>query len=249
MKFRNLLLVSVFLISCQNENQNELIPYLTSPSISTFDKGLALHISQEQFTTMIDKEMSFPLFVYSPGCSSCDLLGDYLSAYIKQTNIVFPFLFLDEYQNKSAFSLQESAFLFYHNGLLIHSKTSFEDIGSFKELKNYFASHLTDSSISLYNTIEYKDDYSYPYFSLSYTLSSTFSFAMEEKSLFIKSFSSYKDIVPSLKKDNIKNIIFDKDDFVPGSFFEKEFHITDFDHDAFLYENGVMKNFTVKLKE
>ena len=243
MKFKNLLLASFFLVSCQNDNQNELIPYLTSPLISSFDKGLALHISQEQYAIMIDKKMSFPLFVYSPGCSSCDLLGDYLSAYIKQTNIIFPFLFLDEYQNSSTFSLQESAFLFYHNGSLIQSKTTFEDIGSMKDLKNYFAYHLTDSSISLYNTIEIQDDDSYPYLSLSYMLSNTFSFDKDEKSLFIKSFSSYKDIVPSLKKNNITNIIFDKDDFVQGSFFEKEFHITDFDHDAFLYENGEMKKY------
>lgn len=113
----------LFLSSCGKSGQDK-IPLFRSPATSETIQGeqqyLVNKLYEDDFDHMIEKKMSFPLFVYAAGCGTCDNFAIVLKDYIRLHQIVFPYMTLAVFnQTKTKTpSLSESALLFYINGTL-----------------------------------------------------------------------------------------------------------------------------------
>ncbi len=159
------LLLPLLLVSCRKDNKDK-IPLFHSDStkemINNSEEYLVNKLYESDFDSMIERKMSFPLFVYAAGCGSCDNFSIVMKDYIRQTKVIFPYITLSVFNlsKTSTPSLSDSALLFYENGKLIKT---YDDI-----LDRVFT---TSDLIKIMN--EYTYDTGVDYLSTSYTYSNS----------------------------------------------------------------------------
>ena len=236
MKRLQLFLSCLFLLNgCQNNPEQIVVPCLSYDAGN--DDCAPIKIDPQQFETWIEKEGSFPLFVYKKECDSCSLLPSMFSSYVKNNKIVFPYLYIDEYNNvKNPYPLSDSAFLFFNKGILVNRKTSFDNIGSLSDLTSYLYSNLKKTNVILLNSGSANEE-DFPSLTLSYSIHNEtdnivpYEFvSLKTSSIFyLNELTSFSNLFKSLESNKITHIAFNKDDFTPNSYFSKEYHITSFD--------------------
>ena len=127
MKKTIVLTILLLLTSCgKEEQQPPQIPLFTLLDVrnmvgAKYDT-LVYEINNKTLDTMIEKKMSFPLFVYASGCGTCDNFTYVIKDYIEETHTIFPMIRLPLYVDSvhNPLSITDSALLFYENGTLTY---------------------------------------------------------------------------------------------------------------------------------
>lgn len=151
-------LVPLLLVSCGKEKE-KTIPLFHSDSAVTIINGeeeyLVNKLYENDFDYMIEKKMSFPLFVYAAGCGTCDNFSIVLKDYIRQNKVVFPYITLSvlNLSKTDTPSLDNSALLFYQNGKLIKNYDDILDrVFSTSDLEKIMNEFTYDSNVSYLST-------------------------------------------------------------------------------------------------
>lgn len=164
-KYSHLLLLPFLLFSCQKKDEDK-IPLFTSDATKETIKGndeyLVNKLYENDFDYMIEKKMSFPLFVYAAGCGACDNFSIVLKDYIRINKVIFPYMTLSVFNlsKTDTPSLSDSALLFYKEGKLIKT---YDDI-----LSQVFS---TGDLVKIMDQYTYSSNVSY--LSTSYTYSNS----------------------------------------------------------------------------
>ncbi len=120
----HLLWILPLLVSCGKDHPVSIPLFHSDSTVATIngeEEYLVNKLYENDFDTMIEKKMSFPLFVYAAGCGTCDNFAIVLKDYIRQNKVVFPYMTLSVFHlsKTSTPSLSDSALLFYENGKLV----------------------------------------------------------------------------------------------------------------------------------
>ena len=127
-----LVILPLLLSSCKKESIEKKIPLFsfsgTVQKTEKGEKGFLLSLSDSELKNRVERKASFPLFVYSQGCGTCDLFSYTIQGYLKSSHIIFPFRTLSNYLSfdKQA-SFSESAILFYSGGKIISTISNLPD--------------------------------------------------------------------------------------------------------------------------
>ena len=114
-----------------------------------------------------ERKASFPLFVYSQGCGTCDLFSYTIQGYLKSAKTVFPFRTLSNYLLfDSSASFSESVILFYSEGKIVSTVSNLpEAYSSFEAFSKRRNKYTFVSSANVLNGYEnrlgltYSSDY------------------------------------------------------------------------------------------
>lgn len=121
------LILSFFLCYSCGKKEEDKIPLFTSPATEETVDGnteyLVNKLYEDDFDKMIEKKMSFPLFVYAAGCGTCDNFSIVLKDYIRIHHVIFPYMTLSVFHQSKASTpnLSDSALLFYKGGKLVRN--------------------------------------------------------------------------------------------------------------------------------
>lgn len=117
---RLLLILPLVLGGCKNSKENKIPLFTCESSLQTTDKGdkgFLLSVTTEELNIRKEKEASFPLFVYSQGCGTCDLFSYTRQGYLKETKTRIPFITLSNYlASHNAEKISDTSILFYSKG-------------------------------------------------------------------------------------------------------------------------------------
>lgn len=176
-KFLPLLLLPFLLFSCSNKEQ-DLIPLFTSDSTKENIKGndeyLVNKLYENDFDYMIEKKMSFPLFVYAAGCGTCDNFSIVLKDYIRINKVIFPYMTLSVFNlsKTDTPSLSDSALLFYKEGKLIKTYDDIlSQVFSTGDLTKIMEKHTYNTNISYLTTSYTYSNSSVPFYSYHFSSS------------------------------------------------------------------------------
>ena len=118
-----LLMSSIFLmplISCSNEEINKVPIFTNTFSVSSLndqERYYCNQLSLDDLNQMIDTKCDFCLYVYLPGCGTCELFPITLDNYLKETNAVINYCLLNTFsQLEESPKLTNSSFVFYNDG-------------------------------------------------------------------------------------------------------------------------------------
>ena len=176
-KFFPLLLLPFLLFSCQKKEQDK-IPLFTSETTKENIKGndeyLVNKLYENDFDYMIEKKMSFPLFVYAAGCGTCDNFSIVLKDYIRINKVVFPYMTLSVFNlsKTDTPSLSDSALLFYKEGTLIKIYDDIlSQVFSTVDLTKIMEKYTYNSNVSYLNTSYTYSNSSVPFYSYHFSSS------------------------------------------------------------------------------
>ncbi len=122
MKHLSLFLILPFLIPLSSCSQTkEKIPVFSYESsvteYETKKRYLTYSVSKSQLQSLIQCKGDFFLYVYAPGCGTCDYFSVLVNDYINTNKVVFPYMFLSLYnQVEGVPSLSDSSLLFFRDG-------------------------------------------------------------------------------------------------------------------------------------
>lgn len=157
-KLSFLFLLPLFLVSCGNDNKSK-IPLFHSDSTQETINGtqeyLVNKLYEDDFDSLIERKMSFPLFVYAAGCGSCDNFSIVMKDYIRQNKVIFPYMTLSVFNlsKTSTPSLSDSALLFYENGKLIKTYDDILDrVFTTSDLVKIMNEHTYDTCVDYLST-------------------------------------------------------------------------------------------------
>ena len=93
MHLKRLLLILPFLLSgCREESNLKKIPLFSfAGSVQetrSGEKGFLLSLTNAELKNRVQRKASFPLFVYSQGCGTCDLFSYTIQGYLKSAKTV-----------------------------------------------------------------------------------------------------------------------------------------------------------------
>lgn len=168
------------------------------------EETLYCRLSASEFETLVQKKADFVLFLYAPGCSSCETAVNQFDSYIRKNNVILNYMVLDEYlTTKNATTLSQNSLLSYTNGTLM----DIYDLSKTEKTISQILSEHTYTALPLFNTC-YVSEYPVshlPYFSISVT-------SLTESVLY--SFNCYN----SLSKMKSKEVLFIKASISPFDF-------------------------------
>ena len=209
------------IISCKNNK--------TIPLYSYEYNELVPLLNIDEYNKLIKLKASFPLFIYSPKCSSsCSLFPLYFNNYLKEENVFFPIIY-ENIISKVDSSFSGNTYLcIISKGNIIDKKeiTYFND----HEIRDYISTYTKKNNISIINDI---------------------SFFIKEDDLSLSNFVSYNEkskLSPELVKNNDVLIIndnllnsFDKDYYKKIESF-KYIYFSSYLNDSFYLDFNVNKN-------
>ena len=176
-KYFPLLLLPFLLFSCQKKDENK-IPLFTSPATRENIKGneeyLVNKLYENDFDYMIEKKMSFPLFVYAAGCGTCDNFSIVLKDYIRINNAIIPYMTLSVFNlsKTDTPSLSDSALLFYKEGKLIKTYDDIlSQVFSTGDLTKIMDQYTYNSKVSYLSTSYTYSNSSFPFYSYHFSSS------------------------------------------------------------------------------
>ncbi len=154
-----LLLSLLSLFSCaKKENQTKINLLHCPDSIKKIDgkKVSYFHrIETDEYDFLMEKKATILLYVLASECQTCDTFGYLLKSYIRETSYLIEMMPMDSFlKSEYSLSLSDSALVFIQEGKIIDYRTSFEDIGSKKELSEYLSKKVEDSRIEILNKTE-----------------------------------------------------------------------------------------------
>lgn len=123
MKAAPLLSIPLLLASCESLPQEKIpIPQCESSSLSIGEDVVyqCLNVS-DRIGSMIEARLSFPLYVYVPGCGTCDLSSLAMDFYLQQTKAMFPYCTSGALNDAISRRIEETSILIFHNGKEIAS--------------------------------------------------------------------------------------------------------------------------------
>lgn len=172
MHLKRLLLILPFLLSgCREESNLKKIPLFSfAGSVQETrngEKGFLLSLTDAELKNRVERKASFPLFVYSQGCGTCDLFSYTIQGYLKSAKTVFPFRTLSNYLLfDSSASFSESVILFYSEGKIVSTVSNLpEEYSSFEAFSKRRNKYTFVSSANVLNGYEnrlgltYSSDY------------------------------------------------------------------------------------------
>ncbi len=157
-KLYPLFLLPLLLISCGKETKKQIPLFHSDSTVTTIngeEEYLVNKLYENDFDYMIEKKMSFPLFVYAAGCGTCDNFSIVLKDYIRQNKVVFPYITLSvlNLSKSTTPSLDSSALLFYQNGKLVKNYDDILDrVFSTSDLEKIMKEQTYDNNISYLST-------------------------------------------------------------------------------------------------
>lgn len=185
---------------------------LDNPIYKDDSKDISLYhrLSIEDYEIMIEKKASFLLFIYAPGCFSCENVIHQFDAYIKNTSSLIHYMLLDDYnKTENHQSFYENTLLSFSSGSLTHSYNLTKTELSISQL----FSVLSVPSVSIYNTCSMP---SYPSLYLpSYEIRMEINYKIENSSSYEFNIHNEKTTLSN------KTILFIKSDFNDCSFESK----------------------------
>ncbi len=137
MKKAIFLLPILLLSSCQSTTV-ERIPLLTCP-VAFENDGERQRLSWncgDVLADMIERKASFALFVYVPGCSTCETFTYYVDSFLARTNALLPYCIYGDYASATGSHLENSSIVLYRDGILAETfdfTTAEESFNSFME--------------------------------------------------------------------------------------------------------------------
>lgn len=121
--FSTLLFISVLspLTSCHENNDFKSIPIFkndfSTETINDVERYYCNQLTIDDLNRLINSKADFFLYVYLPGCGTCELFPITLDNYIKETNSVINYCLLNTFaQLEESPNLTSSSFVFYQNG-------------------------------------------------------------------------------------------------------------------------------------
>ena len=133
---------------------------------------------------MIERKMSFPLFVYAAGCGTCDNFSIVLKDYIRINKVIFPYMTLSVFNlsETETPNLSDSALLFYKDGKLVKSYDDIlSQVFSTGDLTKIMEKHCYNSNIAYLSTSYTYSNSSVPFYSYHFS-SSIFADVYDETS-------------------------------------------------------------------
>lgn len=154
-----LLLSCLPLFSCSKIVQEEKISLLHCPSsikeVSGKQVGSFHRIETEEYDFLMEKKATLLLYVLASGCQTCDTFGFLLKSYIRDTSYLIEMMPMDSFlKSQHSLSLSDSSLVFIKEGKIIDYRSSFENLGSKKELSEYLSDKVEDSHIEILNKTE-----------------------------------------------------------------------------------------------
>lgn len=154
-----LLLFPLLLNSCgTSDNPDVQVPIFHYSHTSYTQEGkvsyLANWLSTDSLSYLIENKASFPLFVYAQGCGTCSDFPNIFKAYLRKSNMVFPYTLLSSYDSLTIDkpSLTQSALLFYRDGKLAYQYDSIEtEVMTNEEFESLMQRHIIDTEVEILN--------------------------------------------------------------------------------------------------
>lgn len=214
MKSKILFLCIMLLTSCNKNHEVKIPLFHISINETTF-----LKIDETSLNNMKDKNISFPLYIYQENCGTCDIFYTVMKEYIKEENICFPFIYLDEYKEIENYSPSQSMIVIYRNGVISSSFKTEDKVSTLKEMRELMSKYFVDYKKKIKNkTISINENL--------YNLDLNFYLdEIKEKCLFIneKTFTNYD----KLSDYDIENVYFSSSYFIENKIEES---ISEFDN-------------------
>lgn len=123
--------------------------------ISSGTDYLFEYINSEKLQQRIDEGDSFPLFVTSPGCGTCDLFSISVKDYLRRTNIVLPHIQLNQYLMVSSLpKISSTSFVFIKRGKAIRVEENIDKRGyTDAQLDRFFEKRIDIRSVYRYDDL------------------------------------------------------------------------------------------------
>ncbi len=202
MKGKLLLLPLLLLSSCQKEETRK-VNLLTCPVSfeKDGDRQYQAWNCKDALSEMIASKASFALFVYVPGCSTCQTFTYFVDAFLAETNALLPYCLYGDYTEATDSRLENSSLLIYQDGLCVDS---FDFVNSSNSFSAFVSDHVEVLPIDFLSVYTNPNDTAafYPSFSIQRRVTAT-----------------AEDTLPStpfldISEENRKNILFVRDDLV-----------------------------------
>ncbi len=147
------------LFSCAKTNGTEKITLLhcseSSKEVLGKQESFFHRIETDKYEFLMEKKSTMLLYVLASGCQSCDTFGFLLKSYIRDTSYLVEMMPMDSFlKSQYSLSLSSTSLVFIREGKIIDYRSSFEDIGSKKELSEYLSEKVEDSHIEILNKTE-----------------------------------------------------------------------------------------------
>lgn len=164
---KTVLFLSLFLSSCSPQDFTPIDVLLSPCAQVTLEGGTHYQAwnCKDQLSVLIEKKASFPLFVFVPGCGTCETYTLEIDDYLRQNPIVLPYVTSGYFRDITGRSIETSSLLLYKEGREIDRIDMTEE-----DVTEYLSKRLRPTSVSAVNACTYS---SKPYTSsyLSYTFS------------------------------------------------------------------------------
>ncbi len=155
------------LLSCQEIEKITLFKGDISFKYNERDIYAAYRLTEDSLSFFIDHDFSFPLFVYVPGCGSCEFSSLLVSDYIRETEAIFPYAIYGDFTDCGLEGVVNNSIVFFNQGNIVEIyDITDENTDSFKQKMDRY---VTISEKKIINNISF-DNYPtsfFPTYSLS----------------------------------------------------------------------------------
>lgn len=118
-KFIPIITVSFNLLSCQEMEKITLFKGDISFKYNERDIYAAYRLTEDSLSLFIDHDFSFPLFVYVPGCGSCEFSSLLVSDYIRKTEAIFPYAIYGDFNDCGLEGVENNSIVFFNRGNIV----------------------------------------------------------------------------------------------------------------------------------
>ncbi len=121
LKYLSLFLILPFLQSCSNSEIVKVPLFDCSFVVNEIEgqeRYYALNLETDDIEELIEKKADFLLYVFVPGCGTCETFPITLNGYLKENQVVINYCLLGAYSRVDASlpSLDGSSFVFFNDG-------------------------------------------------------------------------------------------------------------------------------------
>ena len=122
------------LLSCQEIEKITLFKGDISFKYNERDIYAAYRLTEDSLSFFIDHDFSFPLFVYVPGCGSCEFSSLLVSDYIRETEAIFPYAIYGDFTDCGLEGVVNNSIVFFNQGNIVEIyDITDENTDSFKQ--------------------------------------------------------------------------------------------------------------------
>lgn len=146
--------------SCAPKNEKILAFSYRGAMVRT-DEGnrtQCLNVSQA-LPELLKAKTSFPLFVYAPGCGTCDLSTREMDKYLERTGALFPYATSGYFEESTGKRIDENTIVIFQEG----EEVTRHSMGSEKNLDDFLEQWIEVSEVEVLNSCQYSTAPSYFY--------------------------------------------------------------------------------------